>query len=96
MGSRDTNLDARFVQPVSMTQISRVMSKVIEGRTKTNLILRPIKELRRKHRTASGSSKKIRKTEHGTRRFFLTANNATTTPIVDEHDDEVPGPAPER
>ncbi|UPK98783.1 hypothetical protein LCI18_009718 [Fusarium solani-melongenae] len=95
MGSRDNNLDAHFVQPVSMTQISRVMSKVIEGRTKKNLILRPIKELRRMHRTVSGSSKKTRKTEHGARRFFLTTNKATITPIVDEHDDAVPGPAPE-
>ncbi|KAJ4169447.1 hypothetical protein NW754_016475 [Fusarium falciforme] len=95
MGNPDNNLHARFAQPVSMTRISRVMSKVIEGRTKTNLILRPIKELRRKHRNASTSSKKIRKTEHGARRFFLAANKATTTPIVDEHDDAVPGPAPE-
>ncbi|KAJ4199728.1 hypothetical protein NW767_008144 [Fusarium falciforme] len=95
MGNPDNNLHARFAQPVSMTRISRVMSKVIEGRTKTNLILRPVKELRRKHRNASISSKKIRKTEHGARRFFLAANKATTTPIVDEHDDAVPGPAPE-
>ncbi|KAL6358377.1 hypothetical protein LRP88_08562 [Fusarium phalaenopsidis] len=95
MGSHDNNLHARFVQPVSMTQISRVMSKVIEGRTKTNLILRPIRELRRKNRTVSGSSKKNRKTEHGARRFFLAANKATTTTIVDEHDDALAGPAPE-
>ncbi|KAI8719166.1 hypothetical protein NCS52_00697000 [Fusarium sp. LHS14.1] len=92
VGSSDDNIPAGFTKPISMAQVNRTLSNVIVGRTKKSIILRPIKELRRMRKVVSGSSKKIRKTEHDARRLFLAGNDATTTATVDEHHDTTRAP----
>ncbi|KAL2675010.1 hypothetical protein Neosp_011190 [[Neocosmospora] mangrovei] len=92
MGITDNNIPAGFTKPISMAQVNRTLSSVIVGRTKKSIILRPIKELRRMRKVVSGSSKKIRKTEHDARRLFLAGNDATTTATVDEHHDTTRAP----
>lgn len=102
VGDSDADIQARDAQPISMTHIGRVMSRVVEGRSKTHLILRPIKELRRKQ-VVSRSYKKIRKTEHGARRFFYSNNNKNNndnviaaTPDVDVDERDHARSTPER
>ncbi|RSL60870.1 hypothetical protein CEP54_006501 [Fusarium duplospermum] len=91
LGNSDNNIRTGFSQPFSMNQLNRVVSKIIKGQTKKNLILRPIKELRRNRQTFSGPSTTTRKAQNSVRRLFYAGNKAiTAAPIVDNRDNTTP------
>ncbi|RSL77735.1 hypothetical protein CEP51_008821 [Fusarium floridanum] len=89
MGTNDSNIHGRFSQPLSLNQVNRVISKVVKGQTKKNLILRSIKELRRNRQTLSGPSTS-RKTQNSARHLFYAGTKAiTAAPVVDDSDNAV-------
>ncbi|RSL65061.1 hypothetical protein CEP53_003847 [Fusarium sp. AF-6] len=73
-----------------MNQLNRVVSKVVKGQTKKNLILRSIKELRRNRQTLSGPSTPCKAQNSARHLFYASPKAITAAPVVDDSDNAVP------
>ncbi|KAM0440716.1 hypothetical protein ACHAPT_000017 [Fusarium lateritium] len=73
MVNNNLDIDMGTDRSISLTRIGRLVSKAISARTKSNLVLKPVRELRRKNRFPSGLNYK--KTRSSSRRRFFFDNN---------------------